>query len=224
LTSLKGLYLVVDPGLGSKGLEATRLALLGGVDIVQMLAGTDAQREFARELRDITRTHHIPLLINNNVDLARQVEADGVHIDGKHPSPSEVKKVLGDNAIVGYTCGNDLEKVRWATRTGADYVSFCSIFPSGTAGECEIVPLETVARARGMTRVPMFAAGGISHENASRVLSTGIDGIAVVSAILSAPDPRESARRFKQILEKRDSNVIGENQFQRILAAEKRSQ
>ncbi len=210
MRSLKGLYLVVEPGLGDTGLEATRLALRGGVDIVQLLGSNDDLQEYGRKLRDITWSGRVPFLVNNNVGLARRVEADGVHIDGNRPRPEEVREVLGRDAIVGYTCGNDLEKVRWATEAGADYVSFCSIFPSGTAGECEIVPLETVARARRETRIPMFAAGGITHENAGRVLSTGIDGIAVVSAILSSSDPSASARRFKQILEDRYLEVTGE--------------
>ena len=195
---------MVDPGL-DPNLEATKLALTGGVDLVQLLGGKDNLLDYAKKLRHITRSVDIPLLVNNNVSLAKRVAADGVHIDGDHPNPDEVKGVLGGDVIVGYTCGNSLEKVRLAISAGADYVSFCSIFPSGTAGECEIVPLETVERARKGTQIPMFAAGGITHENADQVLSTGIDGIAVVSAILSAPDPCTSARQFKEILNARRS-------------------
>ncbi len=204
MASLNGLYLVVDPRL-DPNLKATELALAGGVDLVQLVGCEDDLLEYARRLRHITRYDDIPFLVNNNVSLAKRVAADGVHIDADHPSPDEVRGRLGGDAIVGYTCSNSLEKVHWATSAGADYVSFCSIFPSGTAGECEIVPLETVERARRGTRIPMFAAGGITHENAGQVLSTGIDGIAVVSAILSSPDPRASARQFKEILENRGS-------------------
>jgi thiamine-phosphate pyrophosphorylase len=199
LASLKGLYLVVDPRL-DPNLEATKLALAGGVDLVQLLGGKDDMLEYARKLRHITRSDSIPFLVNNDVSLAKRVAADGVHIDEDHPSPDEVKRMLGGDAIVGYTCGTSLEKVHWAELAGADYVSFCSVFPSGTAGECEIVSLETVERARRGARIPIFAAGGITHENAARVLSTGIDGVAVVSAILTAPDPCASARQFKEIL------------------------
>ncbi len=199
---LRGLYLVVDPRLGSGSLAAACAAIDGGVDIVQLLNSGQDALDFARKLREATRARQIPFLINNDLDLARRVEADGLHIDGNHPVPSEVRQVLGSNAVVGYTCGNGLNKLRWATSVGADYVSFCSIFPSASAGECEIVPLETVALGRNETKIPIFASGGITHENASEVLSTGINGIAVISAILNASDPRESARLFKQILER----------------------
>lgn len=201
MKQLRGLYLVFDPLLGEAGLTATRAALNGGVDIVQLLDSKAKTPGYARILREITRTHNVPLLVNNDLALAREVGAEGVHIDGTRPLPSEVRANLGSDATVGYTCGNELEKVRWAVKTGADYVSFCSIFPSGSAGECELVPLETVESARKETRIPIFASGGINHENAGRVLSTGIDGIAVISAILKVSDPESSARRFKQILE-----------------------
>ncbi len=197
---LGGLYLVVDPGLGDDGLAAARAAIRGGVDIVQLLHDGRKALALARKLRELTKAHDLPFLINNSLDLAREVGADGVHIDGTHPIPSDVRNILGKDALVGYTCGNDLEKVRWATKMGADYVSFCSIFPSVSAGECELVPLETVARSRRETEIPIFASGGITHENASKVLAEGVDGIAVISAILKAPNPEESVKRFRRIL------------------------
>lgn len=197
---LKGLYLVVDRRLGSRGLEAAEAALRGGVDIVQLLHCEEGMEEWARKLRKMTRIHHIPFVMNRDVSLASKVQADGVHIDSQEPSPSEVRDRLGAGKLVGYTCGAQLDKVRWADENGADYVSFCSIFPSGTTGECEIVPLEIVAEARRITKLPIFASGGITHENVGKVLAAGVDGIAVVSAVLTAPDPEQSARRFKSLL------------------------
>ncbi len=197
---LQGLYLVVDPRLANHGLTAARAAVRGGVDIVQLLFRDQDMFDYAKKLREITKAHGLPFLINNDLDLARKTDADGVHLDGKKPLPSDVKNTLGREALVGYTCGNDIEKVWWATKVKADYISFCSIFPSGSADECEIVPIETVARSRKETGIPIFASGGITHENAAKILSTGINGIAVISAILNAPDPENSARRFKQIL------------------------
>ncbi len=199
---LHGLYLVVDPRLGNKGLMAAEAAIEGGVDLVQLLQGDQNVPDYAKKLREITKTHDLPFLVNNDVHLARVVGADGVHLDGDQHNPVDVRKVLGRNALVGFTCGNDLKKVHWAAKVKADYISFCSIFPSGSAEECEIVPLETVARGRKEVDIPIFASGGITHENALRVLSTGIDGIAVISAVLKAPDPKDSARRFKQILDR----------------------
>ncbi len=200
MKTLQGLHLVVDPRLADHGLTAAQAAIRGGVDIVQLLSRNQDMLDYAKKLREITNTHGLPFLINNDLDLARKADADGVHVDGKKPLPSDVKNALGREALVGYTCGNDIEKVWWATKVKADYISFCSIFPSGSTDECEIVPIETVARSRKETGIPIFASGGITHENAPKILSTGINGIAVISAILNAPDPENSARRFKQIL------------------------
>ncbi len=200
MKGLKGLYLVVDSRLGPEVLKAAEAAIRGGVDLVQLLDGPGA-REIAMPLRQITRTYGRPLLVNNNLDLAEYVRSDGLHVDGHQPLPSAIKKALGNEAAAGYTCGNDLEKIRWAENAGADYVSFCSIFPSGSAGECEIVPLETVARGKRQTCLPVFASGGITQENVERVLATGVDGIAVISAILKTIDPEASAKRFKRSLE-----------------------
>lgn len=211
MRQLRGLYLVVDPGIGDGSLAATEAALKGGVDLVQLLGGEGITVGFARRLREITQDHRVPFLVNNDLELAERTSADGLHIDGTHPLPSDVRGVLGKRAVVGFTCGNDVERVRWAKDVGADYVSFCSIFPSKTAGECEIVPLQTVANVRKSTDIPLFASGGITHENAAKVLATGVDGIAVVSAILNARDPEASARRFKQLLSKPGTNSVNDD-------------
>ncbi len=203
---------MVDPTFGPSGLDAVRAALRGGVDIVQLLNRSDGMEAWAMSLREMTRRYQVPFLINGDVNLAEKVHADGVHIDSLDPSPREVRERLGTDKLVGYTCGGQLDKVSWASENGANYLSFCSVFPSGTAGECEIVPLETVAMARRITKLPIFASGGINHENVGRVLATGVDGIAVVSAILRAPDPEESVRRFKSLLAVEPIAKIGDEE------------
>jgi len=199
---LSGLYFVVDPG--GKGAAATLdSALLGGVDAVEVWANWKDRREFVRlvkEMRELTNSYTAPLIINNDLEMARIVDADGLHLDDYEITPSAVRSALGPQSYVGYTTGNDLSRVIWADDRGADYISFCSVFPSSSVGECEIVPLEVVRKSRGLTNLSIFASGGITPLNAGIVMDAGVDGIAVVSAIQRASDPRSVAEQFKRII------------------------
>jgi len=149
----------------------------------------------------IARRYGTPLLINNDLVMAKKVDADGVHADNYELTPSEIEARLGRGKIVGYTTGNDLSRVKWAERNGADYVSFCSMFPSSSVGDCEIVPLDTVRAAKKIVELPIFASGGINLRNAGRVLEAGADGIAVISALQKAADPEATAREFKSVID-----------------------
>lgn len=196
---LKGLYLVVPVGTPRERVEA---ALRGGVDVVQLWRPRsiphEEARRWGRDLCALTRRFGVPLLVHEDADLARALGADGVHLDGDAPLPEAVRRELGGRALVGYTCGRGLLKAEWAERVGADYISFCALFPSPSAGEaCELVPLETVREAKRRLKIPVFASGGITPENVARVRETGADGVAVISAVLDAPDPEAAVRALK---------------------------
>jgi thiamine-phosphate pyrophosphorylase len=200
---MEGLYLVVSPILPlDKLLLATEKALRGGVDMLQLIAGeeTSEMLALARSLSYSTGNHRALFLINGSLRLAKEINADGLHFDSYNTGPSEVKQGLGKECIVGYTLSNDMNRVRWAEEVGADYVSFCSVFPTCSATQCQIVSLETVRTARSRTSLPIFAAGGINLDNAHLVLEAGVDGIAVTSALLKAKDPEQTARSFKKII------------------------
>ncbi len=94
--------------------------------------------------------------------MAKEVKADGVHMDTFDISPTEVRRLLGSESLVGYTVNVDLEKVKWAEQADADYVSFCSIFHSCSDGQCPIVPLDTVKKVAADSNISVFAAGGIN--------------------------------------------------------------
>jgi thiamine-phosphate pyrophosphorylase len=201
--SLKDLYLVVSPILPTKELiSVTGKALNGGVDILQLSTGTEIsdKRYLAGELADLTRAHEIPFIINNDLQLAKKVNADGLHFDVYEIAPGEVRKTLGKECLVGYTVNVDLQKLQWAEKEGADYVSFCSIFQECTTAQCPIVSLETVRNARPLTSLSIFAAGGINLGNAHLILEAGADGIAVTSALLKVKDPEQTARAFKELI------------------------
>jgi thiamine-phosphate pyrophosphorylase len=206
LKKLHGLYLVVDPTIPHvKLISIVEKALKGGVDIVQLWVPSEGRAEAveaARALLDLARSYKVPFIINNDVKLAKEVGADGVHLDGYDVTPAQVKAELGQRSIVGYTLGNDLSRLQWAEKAGAAYVSFCAMFPTTSVTECEIVPVESIKLAKSMSKLPVFASGGINLKNAHLILEAGADGIAVISAILKADDPEQVAKSFKEVIKK----------------------
>jgi thiamine-phosphate pyrophosphorylase len=200
---LEGLYLVVSPVIPFDKLFVTvKKVLKGGVDLLQLIPGEESSEilRLAENLSSLTEQYDVPFLINGNLQLAKEVGADGLHLDRYDVTPSEVKQVLGKQCIIGYTLGNNLEKLKWAETVGADYMSFCSVFPTSSAAQCDIVPIETIRAAKFQTTLPIFAAGGINLNNAKLVLKAGVNGIAVTSALLKAEDPEQTALAFKEII------------------------
>ncbi len=201
---LSGLYFVVDPTEASDKLLGTlERSLRGGVDLVQVWSSWKQRDQFINVVQRIcviARRYGKPLLINNDLIMAKKVDADGLHADNFDLTPDQVRAKLGSDKIVGYTTGNDLSRVKWAEGKGADYVSFCSIFPTSSVATCEIVPLDTVKKARRMVKLPIFASGGINLHNAARVIEAGADGIAVISALQKATDPEATARELKKAI------------------------
>lgn len=192
------------------GLDVVQKALKGGVDILQLLTAGQKKPnplELAKKLQDLANGYNVPLIINNDIQLAKEVGAHGVHMDKYAVVPKDVRKALGEQSIVGYTVGNDLERVRWAETVGADYVSFCAIFPTTSAAQCEMIPLRTIRLAKSLTHLPVFASGGIDLSNVHLVLETGVDGIAVISSILKAQNPEKTAKSFKEIINKYKAKI-----------------
>jgi thiamine-phosphate pyrophosphorylase len=206
MTRLQGLYLVVDPTMPHRRLlDVVEKALKGGVDVLQLWKAWQDRHKIvglARRLSNLANEYDVPLIVNNDIQLAKDIEANGVHMDGYDVIPLDVRKALNERSIVGYTLGNDLKWLQWAETSGADYVSFCSVFPTISATQCEIVSLDTIQAAKSMTGIPVFASGGINLSNANLVLEKGVDGIAVISAILKAQDPEQIAKSFKEIIHK----------------------
>ena len=201
---LSGVYLVVDSSYGQdKVLTVTEESMKSGLDVLQLWASWKDDKvalELGRKLVKLANDYSVPFVVNNDLEVAKRIGADGVHIDGKDPSPAEIRKIMGPASIVGVTCGTDMGKVTWASESGADYISFCSMFPSSSVTECELVPLEMLSKSREKVSIPIFASGGINLQNAGKVVAAGADGIAVISAIMSAPDPGLATRNLKDIV------------------------
>lgn len=204
LIQLQGLYLIVDPTVPHhRLLNIVEKALKGGVDLLQLWATEQNMVKtlgLAKNLLNLSNEYDVPLIINNDLKLAKEVGAHGVHMDGYEVTPSDVRKTLGEQSIVGYTVGNNIEHLKWAEAVGANYVSFCAVFPTTSVTQCEIIPLQTIRLAKSITHIPVFASGGINLDNVHLVLEAGVDGIAVVSSILKAPDPEQAAKSFKAII------------------------
>ncbi len=195
------LYLVTDAVLaGARGVEAVvQEAVEGGVTIVQWRdkGGCRAARPRIRALREWLRARGVPFLINDDVDLALACDADGLHVGQGDLPCAEARRRLGPQRLVGVSVSTVAEAAQ-AMRDGADYLGVSPIFstptkpdapaPTGLAGLCAI---------RAAVRLPLVAIGGIHAGNATDVLAAGADGIAVVSAILAAPDPRAAAQALR---------------------------
>ena len=201
------LLLVTDPrpDLAARVEAAVR----GGVDVVQLrdkrAAGDPASREerlsLAEELREVCALGGALFTVNDDIELARLSDADGVHLGQEDEPTARAREALGPGAVVGRSAGT-LGEAQEAVRQGADYVGVGTVFatptkPDGRVGGMPLV--EGVVRAR--LPVPWFAIGGITHETAPRVAAAGAPGFAVVRAILDAGDPGAAARGLRSLLE-----------------------
>jgi len=204
-----GVYLVLDPRMDKKVLlEKLGQALDGGVSILQIWNiwpgsfSTIDKQDFISEVKKLAAKYTVPVLINEEWELLQKTDLDGVHFDGIPDQYQQLKTFVNREFISGITSSNDLDVVRWAENNNLDYISFCSMFPSSSAGSCEIVRPETVRKAREITSIPIFVSGGITAGNLPALADLDINGVAVISGILSSDSPRQSASEYMQALNK----------------------
>ncbi len=194
------LYVITDENILEKNLiDAVKQALEGGADVIQYRAKNKDTREMyqeASQLKKICKYYGKPLIINDRVDIAMAVDADGVHI-GQDDMPVEVvRRLVGFNKIVGLSTKN-LQQVEEANSLPVDYIGFGSIFPTTTKKDAKVAGIENLEKAVKISLVPVVAIGGIDESNVSQVLKTGCDGIAVVSAVFKR-NPKQAAINLKE--------------------------
>ncbi len=197
------MYLVTSPKRPVDLLVSIVAAALdGGVSVVQLRdkgAYSDAEQKAAGQaLRELCTSHDVPFLVNDDPELARRLDADGVHVGRDDPSPVIARKVLGPGAIVGVTVYGRPGEEDAAVRAGADYIAVGPFFPSPTKPGEPLLPLDVLDGVVHRSRVPVFAIGGITAANAGLFARHGIAGIAVVSAIMDAADPRGAAGSLRR--------------------------
>lgn len=198
------LYLITDRKAAKVPLpEAVRQALEGGVRAVQLREKDLPIRELlalARELRAMTREFGAQLFINDRVDVAVAVGADGVHLGQQSMPASAARKVLGDGMLIGVST-HSLDEARAAQAEGADFITFGPIFDTPSKAQYgSPVGAITIRDLKNEISIPVFAIGGIKSGNMLQVMSAGSDGVAMISAILAADDIRKTAAAFDKAL------------------------
>ncbi len=171
-------------------------AIEGGASLVQLREKTAPPEEklaAARAVQEVCRSRGVPFLVNDEPEFARRVGADGVHVGREDPSPRIARTLLGPKALVGVTVYGKPGEEQAAESAGADYLGIGPFFPSLTKPEEPLLPLHVLDRVVRRARVPVFAIGGITAENARILGRHGVAGVAVVSAIMDAPDPRAAS-------------------------------
>ena len=203
---LRGLYAITPETADTERLaRLARECLEGGAAALQYRAKDAASGlalAQARRLAAICRDHGALFIVNDSVELAHAVGADGVHLGRDDAPPREARMVL-PAALVGVSCYDDPQRARAAAAAGADYVAIGSVFASSTKPGAVRAPLAAIGAAREASALPVVAIGGITHENAPAAIAAGADMVAVIAAVFSAPDVRAAARGFARLF---DSN------------------
>ena len=198
---LRGLYVIADSSLPQTSSKVEQ-ALQGGVKLVQIRdkrphPDIDAMRAIAK----VCRQFEVPLLINDDIELALQVDADGVHLGQSDTKLAEARQQLGENAIIGITCHDQIELAKQAEAGGADYVAFGRFFPSQTKPEAPPAAIDILRQAKRELHIPVVAIGGITPDNGASLIQAGADMLAVIHAVFGQEDVTTAAQKFSQLFE-----------------------
>lgn len=196
------LYAVTDRSwLNGETLYAqVEKALKGGVTFVQLREKALDEQAFleeAKEIQKLCAQYHVPFVINDNVEIAAQIGADGVHVGQSDMEAGDVREKLGPDRIIGVSAQTVEQAVR-AQERGADYLGVGAVFPTGSKADAVEVSHETVRAITEAVDIPVIAIGGITKDNVSELSGTGICGIAVISAIFAQTDIEGAARVLKE--------------------------
>jgi thiamine-phosphate pyrophosphorylase len=199
------LYLVTDRGLarGRPIQDIVKAAVLGGVTCVQLREKDCSTLEFieqALSIKDYLSARGIPLIINDRLDVAQAVKADGIHL-GQTDMPLDMARAMvGDTMIIGISA-ESLEDAVEAEKGGADYLGVSPVYATPTKTDtAPPLGLEGLRQIRTAVKIPLVGIGGLNHENAADVIRNGADGVAVVSAIVAAEDPAAAAAELNQLI------------------------
>lgn len=197
------LYLVIGSA-DTKGRDLVAVveqAVLGGVTLVQLREKALPEVvyiETARRLKALLEPRRIPLIVNDSLEVALASGADGVHLGQDDMVPAAARRILGPERILGYSAGNEAERLRFDLGP-VDYLGVGAVYPARSKPDAgAAIGIEGLAAMRRACALPLVAIGGIDESRAAEVAATGVEGIAVVSAIAGASDPREAARRLRR--------------------------
>jgi thiamine-phosphate pyrophosphorylase len=199
------LYLVTDRGLsrGRSNIEIITAAVRGGATVVQLREKDCSTREFIEQsltIKEFLKDHSVPLIINDRVDVAQAIKADGVHLGQTDMPLGLAKKILGESMIIGISAESVQDAIE-AEKGGADYLGVSPIYATPTKSDtAPALGLEGLRQIRKAVNLPLVGIGGLNTETAADVIRNGADGVAVVSAIVAADDPETAAKDLKKII------------------------
>ncbi|MEZ3436190.1 MAG: thiamine phosphate synthase [Lachnospiraceae bacterium] len=183
--------------------EQVEAALKGGVTCVQLREKEMDETAFLQEAKDICALCHrygVPFIVNDNVDVAIACQADGIHVGQEDMAAGEVRRRVGDAMLLGVSV-HTVEEARRAVRNGADYLGLGAVFPTSTKTDVDQMTNETLRAICDAVDVPVVAIGGINRGNLLKLSGSGVDGVALVSAIFSAEDIEDTCRKLRLLAE-----------------------
>lgn len=195
------LYLVTDRRLMSCETieQSVERAIAGGASVVQLREKDCSSREFyelALRVKRITEPNNVPLILNDRIDICLAADADGVHLGQSDIPCREARKILGAGKLIGVSAALP-EEARQAQADGADYLGIGAVFPTSTKDDARAVSLETLREIRAAVTIPFVVIGGVNAESITRLYGMGIDGAAVVSAVVAQKDITAAAREMR---------------------------
>ena len=196
------LYLVTDKSDNvEEFLNTMEEAIKGGVSVVQIREKTAETLDFdnlALKVKEITTRYNVPLIINDRVDVALAIDADGVHV-GQSDMPCDItRKLIGPDKILGVSAHN-IKEAKKAEKDGADYLGSGAVFPTPTKDDANRITKKDLKEITDSVNIPVVAIGGINLDNANELKDTGIKGLSVVSAIMSSENPKKSSEELLKI-------------------------
>lgn len=198
-----GLYAITqtDGKTSDKVIQDVSSALKGGASVIQYRDKTSTDKLYlAKQLLSLCKQYNVPLLINDDAELAHQIGADGVHIGKDDGGIARARKILGSKAIIGLSCYDDIKIALQAEKNGADYVAFGRFFPSNSKPLALPAHTKTLHLARTQINVPVVAIGGILPENGGDLLAAGADLLAVIGGIFDHK-PEQSAQAYTKLFQ-----------------------
>lgn len=200
------LYAVTDRAWAKEVtlMEQVKQALKGGITFLQLREKKLSEGEFikeAREMKKLAAQYQIPFVINDNIKVALEVDADGVHIGQDDMSVEEARKLLGEDKIIGVSTHNVKEALK-AQKGGADYLGVGAVCATSTKKDANVVSKEEIKKIKEAVDIPIVAIGGIKKDNIDALTGTGIDGVAVVSAIFGAKDIIKDTKELLKTVKK----------------------
>jgi thiamine-phosphate pyrophosphorylase len=183
-------------------LEEVENTLRGGATFIQLREKNLEEEKFMKdavEIQALCRKYKVPFVVNDNVDIAVAMDADGVHVGQRDMEPGEVRAKLGPDKIIGVSA-RTVEQAVLAEKRGADYLGVGAVFPTGSKADAKEISFETLKAICEAVSIPVVAIGGITKENVWKLQGSGIAGIAVISAIFAQPDIEAATRELKEIM------------------------